>query len=60
MLIGPDVVAPQGARRSYDVAFESRSDGLGVHVDGVTVPVSFPGSLRRGRRQAAAATAGPG
>jgi len=60
LLIGPDAVAPEGARRSYDVAFEASSDGVGVHVDGVAVPVSFPASQRRGRRQAAAATAGAG
>jgi biotin carboxyl carrier protein len=58
LLIGPDAAAPRSARRSYDVAFESSSDGLGVHVDGVAVPVSFPGSHRRRPRQAAAASAG--
>ena len=60
MLIGPDDAAPHGARRSYDVAFDARTDGLDVHVDGVAMPVSFPAARRRGGRQAAAATAGAG
>jgi biotin carboxyl carrier protein len=60
LLIGPGAAEPSGARRSHDVAFDAGHHGLRVHVDGVPVPVSFPGAQRRSRRQGAGAATGTG
>ena len=60
LLIGPEAGEASGARRSYEVAFDTGSDGLRVHVDGVAVPVSFPGAQPRSRRQGAGAVTGTG
>jgi biotin carboxyl carrier protein len=60
LLIGPEAAGASGARRSYDVAFDAGSHGVRVHVDGVPVPVSFPGAQRRTRRHGAGAPTGSG
>jgi biotin carboxyl carrier protein len=60
LLIGPEAADASGARRSYDVAIDAGSHGLRVHVDGIPIPVSFPGLQRRTRRQDANAAAGSG
>lgn len=60
LLIGPEAAGASAARRSYDVAFDAGSQGLRVHVDGVAVPVSFPGAQRRTRRQGAGTATGSG
>lgn len=60
LLIGPEAGEASGARRSYEVAFDADGDGLRVHVDGVAVPVSFPGAQRRSRRQGGGAATGAG
>lgn len=60
LLIGPEATDASGARRSYDVAFDAGSHGLRVHVDGVPVPVSFPGLRRRTRGAGAGVATGSG
>ena len=59
LLIGPEDAQLSPSRRSYEVAFDAGSHGLRVHVDGVAVPVSFPGARRRSR-QGAGAVSGTG
>ena len=60
LLIGPEAADASGPRRSYDVAFDAGSHGLRVHVDGVPVPVSFPGRQRWTRGKGAGSATGSG